>query len=120
MTHLVKIAELDELPPGKGKVTIVEGREVTIYNLEGRYVATGSGHRTTSGPLETTCEMPGHTFLGGTSTSPDRLRADEIRYHVETTAHGVYVVIEEGAPTVEPVVHRKRRGPPRRRRRPRT
>ncbi|MBI4510137.1 MAG: hypothetical protein HY698_10925 [Deltaproteobacteria bacterium] len=114
MPHLVKVAELDELPPGKGKTLEVEGREVTIYNVEGRYVATGTWPRYLTGHLDTTCEMPGHRFDVGIEDSPARLRTDELSYQVFTDATGIYVLIEEGHvhPGEEP---RQRRppGPPR-------
>lgn len=116
MPHLVKIAEVDELPPGKGKTVQIEGREVTVYNREGRYVATSTWHRHLTGPPETACEMPGHRFDVDVGDSPARLRTDELRYQVTVEDDGVFVLIEEGHvhPGEEP-----RRPVKRRRSRPR-
>lgn len=125
MAHLVKIAEPDELPPGKGKTVRIEGREITVYNQEGRYVATSTWPHKLPAPaaVETTCEMPGHRFDAGVSASPARLRADELRYQVIAEADGVYVLVEEGHvhPGEEPRVPAvpRRRPHPRRTRRPR-
>lgn len=92
-----KVADVDELPPGKGKTTTVAGREITVYNREGRYVATATTPRTgaPAGVLETTCEMPGHHFEVGPAMSPDRLQSDEVRYPVLVDDGNVYVVVED-------------------------
>jgi hypothetical protein len=97
MPHLVKIAELDELPPGKGKTLRVAGREVTVVNQEGRYVATGTHTRVhTHPPVESTCEMPGHHIDVHQESSPARLRTDDLHYQVVLDVDGVYVLVEEG------------------------
>jgi nitrite reductase/ring-hydroxylating ferredoxin subunit len=94
-----KVAEVDELPPGKGKTATVLGREITVFNDEGRLVATASAQPKLGGlGLETTCLSPGHHFdTGHPALSPDRLRIDEIRYQVQVDDGSVYVVVE-GAP----------------------
>ncbi len=89
-----KVADVDELPPGKGKTTTVAGREVTVYNREGRYVATATSPRVPGGLLETTCEMPGRHFEVGPAMSPDRLQSDESRYQVEVDDGNIYIVVE--------------------------
>jgi nitrite reductase/ring-hydroxylating ferredoxin subunit len=110
MPHLLKIADPDELPPGKGKTIHVEGRDVTVYNREGRYVATGTWPRHLHGVAESTCEMPGHRFEVGIGDSPDRLSADELRYQVHVEGDGVYILVEEGHvhPGEEPRAKRRR------------
>jgi hypothetical protein len=89
----VKIAAVDELPPGKGKTATVAGREVTVYNREGRYVATMTASRVAAGVLETTCEMPGRRFEVGPAISPDRLQSDDERVQVEVDDGCVYVLV---------------------------
>lgn len=96
MAHLVKVGELDELPPGKGKILLVEGREVTVYNQEGRIVATATVPRHLGGMLETTCAAPGRHFDIGIGDSPDRLRADELRYQVHVDSGNIFILVEEG------------------------
>jgi nitrite reductase/ring-hydroxylating ferredoxin subunit len=92
------VAAVDELPPGKGKTTTVAGREVTVYNREGRFIATATAPRAAA-PLglgdavvETTCDMPGRTFEVGPAMSPDRLQSDRLRYQVDVEDGDVYVV----------------------------
>lgn len=89
----IKIAGVDELPPGKGKTTTVGGREVTVYNREGRYVATSTAVRVASAGLETTCEMPGRHFDVGPAISPDRLQSDDERIQVVVDDGAVYVLL---------------------------
>src|SRR5436190_17417072 len=92
-----KVAELDELPPGKGKTTTVAGREITVFNEEGRLRATSTGvPRHGELELATACHMPGHHFdTGHPAHSPDRLRIDEVRYEVAVDEGSVWVVVEE-------------------------
>jgi hypothetical protein len=95
--YLVKIAEPDELPPGKGKTLLLEGREVTVFNQEGRMVATATSTRILTHPpvAETTCEMPGHHFDVHLESSPARLRTDELHCQVVVEEDGVYVLLGE-------------------------
>jgi nitrite reductase/ring-hydroxylating ferredoxin subunit len=94
------VGQVDEIPPGMGKTVLVVGREVTVYNREGRYVATLAATTMTSvaagaGVVETTCEMPGHKFAtdGGPGLTPDRLQRDESTCEVVVEDGGVYVVL---------------------------
>jgi hypothetical protein len=90
----VKVAEIDELPPGKGKIISVHGREVTVYNREGRYVATVAVRTRAAAPVgETACEMPGHRFDAGIEHSPDRLQIGERCYRVEIETTGIFLVL---------------------------
>ena len=88
------VAEVDELPPGRGKTTTVAGREVTVYNREGRYVATATAALPVAGVVETTCEMPGRHFEVGPAMSPDRLQSEKLRIQVQVDAGYIYVVVE--------------------------
>jgi nitrite reductase/ring-hydroxylating ferredoxin subunit len=91
----VKVADLDELPPGRGKTLTVFGRELTIYNNEGRIVATAVEPTRVAPAVGTDCDMPGRSFAVGPATSPDRLRSDERRVQVEVEGGEVFVVVEE-------------------------
>lgn len=122
MPHFVKVADPDELPPGKGKTLRVEGHEVTVTNLEGRYLATATWPRRLVGTGETSCEMPGSRFDAGPDAGRARRGEGELRYQVEVRADGVWVLVEEGHvhPGAEPHVPPAAAapaGPPRRRRR---
>ncbi len=111
MSHFVSVGRLDELPPGKGKTLLVEGRELTVYNQEGRLIATASMVRHLAGVPETTCTQPGHRFDLGSTESPDRLRSDELHYEVHIRDGSVFVLVEDGAaePGKEPRTRRRRR-----------
>ena len=91
-----KIAELDEIPPGRGKTTTVAGREITVFNEEGRLTATATSvPRHGEMALETSCNMPGHHFdTGHPAVSPDRLHNDEVKYQVQVDDGSVYVVVQ--------------------------
>jgi nitrite reductase/ring-hydroxylating ferredoxin subunit len=91
----VKVADLDELPPGRGKTITAFGHELTVVNREGRIVATAAEPTRPGAPLDPACEMPGHTFTVGPAVSPDRLQADRRRVEVEVHGGAVYVVVEE-------------------------
>jgi hypothetical protein len=91
----IRVGSLDELPPGKGKTLVVSGREVTVYNSEGRFVATATAAPRTGAVPETACDMPGHIFTVGPATTPaggaEDLRSDELRFTVVVDADSVYV-----------------------------
>ncbi len=92
----IKVGELAELPPGKGKTVLVAGHEVTVYNREGRYVATAAPMpRGEPALLESTCGGPGQKFdVGvGPAVTPDRLRSADERCHVEIEDDAVYVIL---------------------------
>jgi nitrite reductase/ring-hydroxylating ferredoxin subunit len=110
MSHLVPVGQLDEIPPGKGKTLLVEGREITVYNQEGRLFASATMVRHASGVSETTCTQPGHRFDLGVGYSPDRLKSDELHYEVHVREGLVFVLIEEGASKPGDMPHRKPRG----------
>jgi nitrite reductase/ring-hydroxylating ferredoxin subunit len=95
----IKVAEVDELPPGKGKTATIHGREITVFNEEGRFVATASVKAMHGGlgidTTETTCQVHGHHFdTGHPALSPDRLRIDEIRYQIEIDDGSIYIIAE--------------------------
>jgi len=52
MGRFVRVATTDEIPPGRGKVVEVEGREVAIFNAGGgRFFASGTVCPHEGGPL---------------------------------------------------------------------
>jgi nitrite reductase/ring-hydroxylating ferredoxin subunit len=93
----VKVADVDELPPGKGKTTSVAGREVLVFNDEGRFVATATGPPWRGAlAVETSCHQAGHHFdTGHPAVSPDRLHAETLRYPVAVDDGQVFIVVED-------------------------
>jgi nitrite reductase (NADH) small subunit len=51
MAEFVKVATLEELPPGSAKSVEVQGRAVALYNLDGTVVATDNTCPHRGGPL---------------------------------------------------------------------
>jgi hypothetical protein len=72
----LRVAQVSEIPPGKGKVVEVEGRQITVYNLEGRLVATAT-RASHPHEAETDCPQHGLQFDAFVEDSPARLRTDD-------------------------------------------
>src|SRR5437868_2483985 len=64
MPSHIRVAEVAELPPGKGKVLEVGGRSITVYNMEGRFYASATRSLRTERTREpaTDCSLPGRSF----------------------------------------------------------
>lgn len=97
MGSAIRVAEVSELPPGKGKVIELHGRQVTIFNLEGRYYAT-STRCEHEGPMHAphaepagACSQHGLAFDVSAEDSPARLNADEQHCRVRVEGAVIYV-----------------------------
>ncbi len=76
----LRVAELSELPPGKGRVVESPAWQVTVYNLDGKFHAAATRRATRADsidPLGRAC-APGGSFDVFAEHSPARLRADAI------------------------------------------
>ena len=70
MGQLIKVAEINEVPPGTAKVVDLEGRPVALFNIEGTYYAIDDTCTHRGGPLSegevegtiVTCPLHGATF----------------------------------------------------------
>lgn len=51
MGEFVRVATIDEIPPGRGKVVEIAGREVAVFNAGGRFFASGTVCPHEGGPL---------------------------------------------------------------------
>ena len=76
MSQPIRVAHVTELPPGKGKVVEVEGRQITVYNLEGRFEATSSRALHLHDGEAPDCTQHGLSFDAHAEDSPARLRTD--------------------------------------------
>jgi nitrite reductase/ring-hydroxylating ferredoxin subunit len=101
--EFVKVCELDELPPGKGKMVRLGGREVYVYNREGRIFAAmeeravlgahaGSAPPGEAGPL---CRHPGSTFEVEQDDSPARMHTQTGAIRVRLFGDSIYVAFEQ-------------------------
>lgn len=87
MSFAIRVADVSDLPPGKGKVVEVAGRHFTVFNRDGRFYAT-STHAVRRAPVagdtSDTCAQHGLEFDVWMEDSPARLQDEErARVHIE-------------------------------------
>lgn len=119
------VAELDEIPPGGRKIVTVDGREIGIFNVNGKLYAirnrcphqggplcrgTLGGFVTSTGPGEYHYERPGEMLrcpwhqweyditTGQSWFDPARVRTRTYRVHVEAGA-SIAIDDDEAAPS---------------------
>ncbi len=51
MTEILRVARADEIPEGCGKLVEIEGREIAILHLDGKYFAIDNSCPHMGGPL---------------------------------------------------------------------
>jgi len=70
MPEFVKVATVDEIPPGRAKLIEVAGNEIAVFNINGEFYAIDNSCTHVGGPLcegeisgaEVTCPWHGATF----------------------------------------------------------
>ena len=70
MGQLIRVAEINEVPPGTAKAVDVEGHTIALFNVEGTYYAINDTCTHRGGPLSegavegaiVTCPWHGATF----------------------------------------------------------
>jgi nitrite reductase/ring-hydroxylating ferredoxin subunit len=96
----IRIARVDEIPPGSGKVVELPHCTVTVYNVEGRYFADVEhtahlgaqvAYASPPPPVTAPCRVRGRRFSATVEDSPARVasHARELAPAVE----GDYVVL---------------------------
>jgi nitrite reductase/ring-hydroxylating ferredoxin subunit len=102
VARLIKVCELEEVPPGRGKVVRVGHSEAYIYNREGRIVATleqtsasGRVGGLVSGDVTTSCRHPGSHFEVEQEDSPARARAHSVSLEVRVAGDGIYLALDD-------------------------
>lgn len=78
MGSFVKIAEMSDVGPGTGKVIVVDGNEIALFNIQGQYYAIHNTCPHRGGPLGegyvdgnvVTCPWHGWEFDVTTGESP--------------------------------------------------
>jgi hypothetical protein len=75
MTSTIRVANVQELPPGKGRIVDVAGRHVAVFNRDGRYYARAKpSPRHAPVPLDTSaCARWSSEFEVWMEDSPARL-----------------------------------------------
>lgn len=98
MSTPIRIASVDELPPGHGCVAIVGGVEVAVYNVEGRYFASAArpSHVGADQPPghAAPCFSGARTFEVSASDSPALLREGDPRYAVRVRGADVLLYVD--------------------------
>jgi nitrite reductase/ring-hydroxylating ferredoxin subunit len=96
-----KVCQLDDVPPGKGKLVRVGNREVHVYNREGRIYAAldeTAARARTEAPLPNdpapACQHPGSRFDVEQEDSRARVHAHTAAVRVRVWQEEVYVAVE--------------------------
>ncbi len=87
---MIRVANVAELPPGKGKVIDCGDRRVTVYNLDGRFYASSRRAHHEREPA-TRCAQHGRVFDAFAQDSPALLRADEQPCRVRVIAEVLWL-----------------------------
>jgi nitrite reductase/ring-hydroxylating ferredoxin subunit len=98
MSTSLRVAGVDELPPGKGKIVDVAGRQFTVFNVDGRFFATATPatmRHAAPPPADTsaTCTPHGLPFDVWMEDSPARLR-DEDRCRLRVDDDAIYLIVD--------------------------
>lgn len=97
MSSTIRVAEVSELPPGKGRVVEVGGRNYTVFNRDGAFFASTSAHPIRRAPhaadTSSTCAPHGMEFDVWMEDSPARLN-DEERCRIEIDDDVVWLVLD--------------------------
>ena len=97
MSSTIRVAEISELPPGKGRVVEVGGRHFTVFNRDGSFYASSSTHHLRRPPeaadTTATCPQHGMEFDVWMEDSPARLN-DEERCRIEIDDDVVWLVLD--------------------------
>jgi len=100
MTVFVRVAKAAEVPPGNGKVVVVQGFPVALFNVDGRFYAISNVCLHRGGPVGegeldgtvVTCPMHGWEYdvrTGANTINPAaRLRTYEVRVEGEDVLVG--------------------------------
>lgn len=95
----IKVAELDDLAPRRGKVVIIDDHPIALFNLEGDYVAMDNtcphrGGSLGNGELDgsvVTCPWHGWQFDCNTGEAVENRKIRVTKYAVAKRGDGVYI-----------------------------
>jgi hypothetical protein len=78
MSHAVRVASVDEIPPGKGKLIEFGGHQVAVFNVAGQFFARRAPAPDPHARFgETECTQPGLHFDAYAEDSPADLLDEE-------------------------------------------
>jgi nitrite reductase/ring-hydroxylating ferredoxin subunit len=102
MPEFITVATIDEILPGRAKLVEVDGNEIALFNVAGRFHAIDNSCTHVGGPLcegeingvEVTCPWHGAVFdlSTGRAVGPPAFEAVS-RYEVRVEGHEVQIEI---------------------------
>ncbi len=102
MAEFVKVAGVEELPPGGKKLTEIDGRAIAVFNVDGSYYAIDDVCTHDGGPLaegdlkgcEVQCPRHGARFDVTTGKALSFPAFEPVATHpVESRGDGIYVLL---------------------------
>ena len=107
MVEFVRVARTKEIPSGEGRMFEVNGRQVAVFNVGGRFHAIAHRCAHQQGPLAegdldgcvVTCPWHGWTYDVTTGESPDDADAKVERYDIKVEKGELLIAV----PAPEPV-----------------
>ena len=99
MSELVRVCAVRDVPVGTGKAVDVNGKQVAVFNIDGKFHAIDNVCRHRMGPLAegdvegtvVTCPWHGWTYDVTTGVSPDDEECRNDCYEVKVEGEDVYV-----------------------------
>ena len=101
MASFVRAAAVSDIPPGTGKCVDVNGKEIALFNLDGKFHAIDNTCLHRGGPLgegeidgtTVTCPWHGWQYDVTTGTNLDDDTAQVARYEVKLEGGAVLVAV---------------------------
>lgn len=102
MSNFVRVAATADVPRGEGRMYEVGGKQVALFNCDGRFYAIDNICRHQGGPLAegelegtiVSCPWHGWTYDVTSGQSPDDADCRVASYEVKVEAGDVYVAVE--------------------------
>lgn len=105
MAEFVRVASTSDIPTGQGRMFEVQGRQVAIFNVGGRFHAIDNVCEHQGGPLAegevdgciVTCPWHGWTYDVTSGVSPDDPDTRVQRFDLKIEGSDVFVAVSEKA-----------------------
>jgi nitrite reductase/ring-hydroxylating ferredoxin subunit len=102
MAEFVKVATTNEIAPGQGRLVTVKGRDIALFNVEGKFFALSNACTHDEGPLAEG-EISGHEVICPLHGAKFDIRTGEVlgppayeavtRYDVRVTGTDIEVAV---------------------------
>jgi len=103
MANFVRVAATRDIPKGEGRMFEVDGKQVAVFNCDGKFYAIDNVCKHQGGPLAegelegtvVTCPWHGWTYDVTTGQSPDDEECSVAKYSVKVDGDELYVAIPD-------------------------